>query len=80
MFDRLFDIPIRRSRSPSKGRSSSQETTLIQHSCYYRQMKILNASVLFTIGNISPELSEIFSKGTKRKQQSSLSRISRFSL
>lgn len=38
-------------------------------------MKILNASVLFTIGNISPELSqsEIFSKGTKRKQQSRLS-------
>lgn len=38
-------------------------------------MKILNASVLFTIGNISSELSqsEIFSKEAERKQQSSFS-------
>lgn len=55
---------------------SCQETRFMQHSWYCRQMKILNASILFTIGalsNSNPKLSQFrdLSKETWRKQRSS---------
>lgn len=61
VFDRLFDTPPRCLRSPSKERSCflCQETRFMQHSWYCRQMKILNASILFTIAASSNSNSKL---------------------